>query len=248
MTRESGLLIPDWPAAPSVRACSTTRSGGVSPVPFDSFNLGLHVGDANQSVENNRARLMTLAALPAEPLWLEQVHGTGVIHADNWHPGIEADAVYADKADQVCAIMTADCLPVLFTNRKGTAVAAAHAGWRGLLNGVIENTLGHFHQDGGEILAWLGPAIGPTQFEVGTEVFAAFTDKDSEAATAFTPTDQAHYLADIYLLARQRLAACGVTAVFGGDNCTFSDKARFFSYRRDGVTGRMASLIWISDK
>lgn len=248
MSPDQPLIKPDWPAASHVRACTTTRAGGVSLPPFDSLNLGRHVGDDESAVEINRQRLTQWAELPDKPLWLEQVHGTNVIDAGQWRPGIEADAIYSDQTGQVCVVMTADCLPVLFTDRKGSQVAAAHAGWRGLLAGVLENTVARFADKREDILAWLGPAIGPARFEVGLEVFEAFTDRDSQAAAAFKQSDATHYLADIYLLARQRLAQLGVTAVFGGDRCTVSETKAFFSYRRDGKTGRMASLIWISPK
>lgn len=242
------LIRPDWPVADAVQACATTRAGGISQPPFDSLNLGLHVGDKPEAVEQNRQRLITLADLPAEPLWLQQVHGNRVIDAGNWQSGIEADAIYTDQAGQVCAVMTADCLPVLFTDRTGSQVAAAHAGWRGLLAGVLENTVARFSGEPKTIQAWLGPAIGPQQFEVGIEVFDAFTAEDAKAEQAFSRRDKQHFLADLYQLARQRLARLGVTAVFGGDYCTVTDSERFFSYRRDGRTGRMASLIWINPK
>jgi len=242
------IFTPDWPAPATIRACTTTRLGGISLPPYDSFNLGLHVNDEPEAVLTNRQRLKQLAGLPAEPLWLEQVHGTRVIDADNWHADIQADAIYSHEAEHVCAIMTADCLPVLFCDGAGTQVAAAHAGWRGLLNGILQHTVGRFHGERSDILAWLGPAIGPQQFEVGSEVFNAFNERFPEAKSAFTRVDASHYLADIYLLARQQLTALGVNTIFGGEHCTASESDRFFSYRRDGVTGRMASLIWIEAK
>lgn len=248
MSPDIAFIEADWPAPAQVRAFSTTRAGGISKPPYDSLNLGLHVNDDQKAVFANRERLKQAAALPANPLWMEQVHGTRVIDADNWQAGTEADAIYSNQADQVCVVMTADCLPVLFTDSAGQQVAAAHAGWRGLLNGVLENTVSQFVCDPGNILAWLGPAIGPQQFEVGAEVFAAFTARSREAAEAFQPHASDHYLADLYLLARQRLNQLGIKAVYGGHHCTVSETDRFFSYRRDSETGRMASLIWIERK
>lgn len=242
----SDLLIPDWPAPDRVRACSTTRHGGVSLAPYRSFNLGDHVGDAAQAVGQNRRRLVELAGLPAEPHWLQQVHGTTVIRLEGAAAAAprQADGVYTRLAGQVCAIMTADCLPVLLCNRAGTEVAAAHAGWRGLCAGIIERTAACFTCDPGDIMAWLGPAIGPRAFEVGTEVKAAFVDRDKQAAAAFSPHGE-KYLADIYQLARLRLHAIGIDRVYGADHCTVTESTLFFSYRRDGVTGRMASLVWL---
>ncbi|WP_237700531.1 purine nucleoside phosphorylase YfiH [Methylophaga thiooxydans] len=242
------MLTPDWPAPLNVKAVSTTRQGGFSQAPFDSMNVGTHVGDDASVVKKNRDQLKQLINLPNSPLWLEQVHGTDVIHASSWQKSSQADAIYSDQPKQVCAIMTADCLPVLFTDRQGKQVAAAHAGWRGLLNGVLENTVSQFSGAREDILVWLGPAIGPTQFEVGQEVYAAFTAYSQDAQQAFKVRDQTHYLADIYLLAKQRLSALGITQIYGGDFCTVTEKQRFFSYRRDGITGRMVSLIWIVAK
>ncbi|WP_273149929.1 peptidoglycan editing factor PgeF [Methylophaga thiooxydans] len=239
------VLTPDWPAPLNVKAVSTTRQGGFSQAPFDSMNVGTHVGDDASVVKKNRDQLKQLIHLPNSPLWLEQVHGTDVIHTSSWKKSSQADAIYSDQPNHVCAIMTADCLPVLFTDRQGTQVAAAHAGWRGLLNGVLENTVSQFTGAREDILVWLGPAIGPTQFEVGQEVYAAFTAYSQDAKQAFKVSDQTHYLADIYLLAKQRLSALGITQIYGGDFCTVTEKQRFFSYRRDGITGRMVSLIWI---
>ncbi|XZG71236.1 peptidoglycan editing factor PgeF [Chitinibacteraceae bacterium HSL-7] len=238
------FITPDWPAPANVRSLQTTRPGGVSTAPFAALNLGDHVGDDPQAVAENRRRVA--CALPGAPLWLTQVHGTVVADANVAHAGQpEADASVATQAGRVCAVMTADCLPVLLCNRAGTAVGAAHAGWRGLLDGVIEATVSAMQRDD-EIIAWLGPAIGPAAFEVGDEVRAAFVARDARAATAFTPSpNTGRWLADIYALARQRLADCGITAVYGGNACTVSDAARYFSYRRDHSTGRMASLIWL---
>ncbi|MCO7256489.1 purine nucleoside phosphorylase YfiH [Dickeya oryzae] len=239
------MLIPDWPAPARVRACSTTRLGGVSSAPYDSLNLGNHVGDSPLHVKDNRQRLLATAGLPVMPHWLQQVHGTQVINLDQVSSdSLTGDAAYTTRQDRVCAVMTADCLPVLFCSANGDEVAAAHAGWRGLQAGVLEETLRHFHARPADILAWMGPAIGPQQFEVGGEVREAFLQVDPIADCAFVPRN-GKFLADIYQLARLRLEAAGVTQVFGGEYCTVSDSGRFFSYRRDGMTGRMATLIWL---
>lgn len=238
------LLVPDWPAPANVRAVQTLRTGGCSKAPWAQLNLGDHVADSPEHVAANRAELRR--HLPAEPLWLRQVHGVLAVDADLAVDTPEADAAYARQVGRVCAVMTADCLPVLFCDRAGTVVAAAHAGWRGLLAGVLESTVAGMAVPPGEIMAWLGPAIGPAAFEVGEEVRAAFIARDPASAVAFTVTSQDKWLADIYLLARQRLHGLGLSAISGGDLCTVSDSGRFFSYRRDGVTGRMASLIWLA--
>ncbi|MDP3538899.1 MAG: peptidoglycan editing factor PgeF [Azonexus sp.] len=240
------LLIPDWPAPVNVRALQTLRSGGCSPAPWDSFNLGDHVGDASENVVANRAALRQL--LPAEPLWLNQVHGIAAVDAAKSPFSISADAAYSRTAGVVCTVMTADCLPVLFCNRAGSVVAAAHAGWRGLEAGVLEATVKAMATNPGEILAWLGPAIGPQFFEVGDEVRAAFLSRDPLAASAFIAGASGKWLADLYLLARQRLESIGIVNISGGDRCTFSEEESFFSYRRDGVTGRMATLIWFESQ
>ena len=235
-------IKPDWHPHPRVRALVTSRLGGASAVPFDSLNLGDHVGDAPDAVARNRQ--LVRGALPAAPLWLNQVHGTAVAEAATAADGVEADASVMFGPGRVCAIMTADCLPVLLARQDGEGVGAAHAGWRGLCNGVLETTIARLGEPG-RLLAWLGPAIGPTAFEVGDEVRAAFVAHSIEAAAAFKPgVREGKWWADIYLLAYQRLAAAGVTHVFGGDLCTVSDATRFYSYRRDKVTGRMAALIW----
>ncbi|MBD3634705.1 MAG: peptidoglycan editing factor PgeF [Methylophaga sp.] len=242
------FIEPDWPAPSQIKALSTTRLGGISHAPYDSLNLGLHVNDDENAVLANREKLAQQAKLPSAPLWLQQVHGTRVIEANDWHAGIEADASYSKKPEQVCTVLTADCLPVLFANADGSQVAAAHAGWRGLLNGVLENTVSQFSCRKDAVMAWLGPAIGPEQFEVGVEVYDAFISRSAEAEKAFHPHATDHFFADIYLLARQRLNQLGIESVFGGEHCTVSEANRFFSYRRDGDTGRMASLIWIEHK
>lgn len=241
----SQLIIPDWPAPANVQACSTTRAGGISVAPWDSLNLGAHVGDKPEAVAANRQRLVELASLPTMPVWLDQVHGTDVVRlTDAFDRPPQADAAWSNLAAMPCAVMTADCLPVLFCSYDGTEVAAAHAGWRGLCAGVLENTLAQFNAPAAQIHIWLGPAIGPQHFEVGAEVRAAFMAHDAEAATAFVPAGE-KYLADIWQLARQRLTACGVTSISGGTRCTVSEPEHFFSWRRDGSTGRMASLVWL---
>ncbi|MFC0228535.1 purine nucleoside phosphorylase YfiH [Serratia aquatilis] len=241
----NSLILPDWPLPAGVRACSTTRHGGISLPPYDSLNLGAHVGDNPQAVERNRQLLVEKAGLPQMPLWLEQVHGTRVLTLDVQMPAdLRADAVYTNLSGLVCAVMTADCLPVLFASQAGDEIAAAHAGWRGLCHGVLENTVAHFSAVPDKITAWLGPAIGPRQFEVGAEVRDAFIAVDKAAADAFIPHGE-KFLADIYLLARQRLQRAGIFAIYGGERCTMTQMSHFFSYRRDGVTGRLASLIWV---
>jgi hypothetical protein len=237
-------LTPQWPAPARVKACVTTRSGGVSVAPFDSCNLGEHVADDPQAVLKNRQRLVSL--LGCKPAWLQQVHGVAVVEA-NPALVLEADASWTSKSGVACTVMTADCLPVLFCDRAGSRVAAAHAGWRGLAGGVLEATLDQLAVPADQVLVWLGPAIGPQAFEVGAEVREAFVAQHAQAAAAFLPSiNPGKFIADIYQLARIRLAARGVTAVYGGDFCTFSDP-RFFSYRRSAQTGRFAALIWLSD-
>lgn len=237
------LIIPEWPAPANVRACVTTRAGGTSVGCYAGLNLGDHVGDDPQAVAENRLRLQQ--AINATPAWLSQVHGVNVVEAD---PAVvaEADGCWTATPGIACTAMTADCLPVLFCNRAGTRVAAAHAGWRGLANGVLEAAVQQLAVAPGEILAWLGPAIGPRNFEVGSEVRAAFMATHPEADAAFVVGEQpGKFIADIYALARIRLASVGVTAVYGGGLCTVADE-RFFSYRRENPTGRFASLVWLS--
>lgn len=234
-------LQADWPAPEWVKTCVTTRQDGCSQGPFKGFNLGDHVGDDPNYVLANRAELTRV--LGCRLAWLDQTHSTDVVEAT---PGLveEADASWTAKADVACVVMTADCLPVLFCDRAGTRVAAAHAGWRGLAAGVLENTVNALGVPPADILVWMGPAIGPEVFEVGPEVRALFGS--GRAAECFVPsTRTGHYLADIYKLARLRLESVGVTEVYGGDLCTVNDPIRFFSYRRDGQTGRFASLVWL---
>lgn len=237
-------LTPDWPAPAWVKACVTTRAGGISAAPFDSLNLGEHVEDDPVAVAKNRQRL--LSQLGCRPAWLQQVHGIEVARAT---PGdlVVADASWSNAPGVACTVMTADCLPVLFCDRAGTRVAAAHAGWRGLAAGVLEATLDALLIAPEETLIWLGPAIGPQAFEVGAEVREAFVSQHPQALEAFNPSaNSGRFMADIYQLARIRLAARGVTAVYGGGLCTYSDP-RFYSYRNAARTGRFASLIWLAD-
>lgn len=241
--RAADLLIPDWPAPANVHACVTTRAGGVSAAPFDALNLGAHVGDDPAAVAENRHRL--LALLDCRAAWLEQVHGVVVVEADPSRV-LEADASWSSTPGVACTVMTADCLPVLFCDRAGTRVAAAHAGWRGLVAGVLEASVAALGCPAAEVLVWLGPAIGPQAFEVGAEVREAFVARHPEAAAAFAPSaNPGRFMADLYHLARMRLAAAGVSAVYGGGLCTFTDAARFYSYRRASRTGRQASLVWL---
>lgn len=240
-----GWLLPEWPAPANVRALVTTRHGGVSSGPYASFNLGGHVGDSPVAVAQNRAILR--ACLPGEPLWLEQVHGTVVADACEPSRGQCADASVATQPGGVCAVMTADCLPVLFCDETGQVVAAAHAGWRGLVAGILEETLSRMKVPPQSVMAWLGPAIGQSAFEVGQVVFDAFVAIHPGDAVAFLPGVAAgKWQADLFALARRRLARAGVERVYGGGICTHSDPERFFSYRRDGVTGRFATLVWRS--
>ncbi len=237
-------LVPDWPAPERVRACVTTRQGGTSRAPYDSMNMGIHVGDNPAVVEENRNRLIAMLELPSVPLWLNQVHGCTVVEVGAAPAGSEADASVSRTPGQVCAVMSADCLPLLLCDQAGSCVAAVHAGWRGLADGVIDSALDSMRIPVREIVAWLGPAIGPDSFVVGDEVRRHFIKEHSQAEVGFSPGGEG-WLADIYTLARLRLRRRGVVAIYGGGYCTFRDKARFFSYRRDGRTGRMVSLIWL---
>ncbi|SDK12852.1 conserved hypothetical protein [Ferrimonas sediminum] len=235
---------PDWPLPAGVRAVYTDRVGGESLPPFDGFNLGAHVGDADAAVAANRQRLMSGLGLQRPVQWLEQVHGTEVVTLPAAVPVPVADAACTTKAGVACAVMTADCLPVLLCNEDGTQVAAAHAGWRGLCDGVLESVLAEFQCPRQQIRAWIGPAIGPQAFEVGDEVRQRFIRVDAQAAVAFEARGE-RYLANLPLLARQRLSRLGVNRVTLSDLCTYQHPERFFSYRRDGRCGRQASLIWL---
>ncbi len=221
-----GILHPQWDAPARVRSLMTTRESG--------------------DMAKDEARARVRLQLPADPVWLRQVHGTGVLNLDSSGDDVMADAAITRSSNRVCVVQVADCMPVLLADRSGTVVGAAHAGWRGLAAGVLEATIAAMRVPGEQILACLGPAIGPSVYEVGDEVRAAFLAHDEAASQAFSPTRPGHWLLDLYQVARQRLHAKGVTSIYGGDLCTYSDRKRFYSYRRDGPTGRMAALIWLA--
>lgn len=236
-------IKPDWPLPSHVHAATTLRNGGVSSGSFASLNPADHVNDNLENVQTNRNIIKQMLQLPSAPVWLQQVHGIDVIKADQAQGAPEADASFTDQSGTVCVVLTADCLPVLFCGDHGEVIAAAHAGWRGLHAGILEQTLAAMNCR--DVTVWFGPAIGPTRFEVGDEVRSAFIDVDSKAACAFIAASPGKWLANIYELARMRLNAQGITEIYGGNYCTVSDSHRFYSYRRDGTTtGRMASLIW----
>jgi hypothetical protein len=240
-------LTPQWPAPPTVRAVSTFRAGGVSAMPYASLNLAAHVGDQAAAVDDNRHRLMSAAGLPAEPAWLSQVHGAQVADLDAGLPSAAADAAFTRQPGRVCAILAADCQPILLTAASGDVVAAVHAGWRGLAAGVIEAAVGALETSPGELIAWLGPAIGPERFEVGAEVRDALLRADPEGGAAFATNARGRFMADLPKLARRRLAALGLTRIYGSAECTYSQPDRYFSYRRDGRCGRQATLIWLQE-
>lgn len=240
-------LLPDWPAPAHVVAATTYRHQGTSQPPFDSWNLASHVGDDDKAVAHNRNLLIERLALPTEPVWLDQVHGNQIIQlpASPMNETPCADGSYSRQPGAVCGVLTADCLPVLITNRDGTQVAAVHAGWRGLAAGIIQQAVAQFTGSREEILVWLGPAIGPKAFEVGEEVRQIFIDQLPACQSAFLAQGNHKFLADIYQIARQLLESIDVSAVYGGNRCTYTETDAFFSYRRDRQTGRMASLIWM---
>ena len=244
-------IEPDWPAPAGVRALSTLRGGGISTAPYASLNLGGHVGDAPEAVAQNRRTLAAAAGLPSEPVWLAQVHGVEVVDLDAVeHEGISgsprpADAAFTRRTGRVCAILTADCLPILLAADSGDLVAAMHAGWRGLAGGVIEATVRALGVAPARLMAWLGPAIGPQHFEVGSEVREALLQADLGAEGAFVANARGRFMADLMALARRRLVTLGVGRIYGGGLCTFGDGARYFSHRREGITGRQATLIWL---
>jgi YfiH family protein len=242
MNASNSWLIPEWPAPKNVLSATTLRTGGVSDAPFASLNPALHVGDDPVAVQQNRNLIKIGLALPDEPKWLNQTHSDIVLDAAGISSPVTADASFTDQPGVVCAVMTADCLPVLVCSRDGQKIAAIHAGWRGLLAGIISNTIKALQTH--DVLVWLGPAIGADSFEVGAEVLDAFREKSPTFATAFTHPKNGKCLADIYQLARLELQGLGISGVYGGGFCTVSDQQRFFSYRRDQVTGRMATLIW----
>lgn len=235
-------ITPDWPVPPAIKAASTLAIGGVSTGAYSSWNLGAHVGDDQASVEQNRLLLRQRLRLPSEPVWLKQVHGCDFVEADTIMPGTVADASFTRTIGTVCSVMTADCLPLLLCTEDGIWIAAVHCGWRSLLAGIIAHVT--VNKGKGNLLAWMGPAIGPHAFEVGPEVRQLFIDKNPEYNQDFIEQNNGKWLADIYGLTRTDLQAVGVTQIYGGDRCTFSESDQFFSYRRQGDTGRMATLIW----
>lgn len=243
-------IIPEWPAPNNVRALFTTRNDGISSGPnniYATLNLGDHVNDRSTDVARNRALLRNY--LPAEPKWLKQVHGDQPIWVDHYSATQEGDAAMSQHCGIVCAVLVADCLPIFLCNPAGTMVGVIHAGWRGLAGGIIEKTVMEMSCGHTRLMAWLGPAIGPNFFEVGEEVREIFANQDNESRLAFVPQNEKKsdkWLANIFLLARQRLKKMGVTQIYGGEICTYSDPKRYFSYRRDGETGRMAALIWLA--
>lgn len=251
--RRPRIIVADWPAPAGIRALTTTRHVGFSSAPWDSLNLATHVGDATEDVVANRRLLVDVLRLPSEPQWLEQVHGNRVVEASADGEVKTGDGAYTDRLGVVCAVLTADCLPVALGSADGAEVAVAHCGWRGLAAGVLQNAVQRFRAAPTALLAWLGPAIGPQAFEVGGEVREAFltaartTAQRVAVEAAFVPSvaEPGKYHADLYALARAELAALGVVAVYGGGFCCYRDTERFFSYRRDGVTGRMATIAWI---
>lgn len=239
-------IIPNWPAPKNVKAFASTRVGGFSTGSYQGLNLGAHVGDDSSVIEQNRNWLVQQANMPNAPVWLNQTHSTVVAQvSEPTSQVLEADGVFTSSANVICSAMTADCLPVLLTNTQGTQVAAVHAGWRGLANGIVENALEMFS---GEVMAWLGPAIGSEAFEVGEDVLQAFMDFDPQAEQAFVPRDiKGKWFADMSKLATQRLNKAGVNLVFDSGLCTYQNQQDFYSYRRDGVTGRQATFIWLGD-
>lgn len=243
-TVKTALIKPDWPAPLNIHAATTTRISGESRAPFNNFNIADHVGDDPKQVAANRKYLQQILQLPSPPRWLKQVHGNRVVNAENIKGEFEADGSVSTEADVVCAVLTADCLPVLLCDADGTRVGVLHAGWRGLAAGIIDKGIKSMDTDPREILAWMGPAIGPEHFKVGEDVFNVFVNLDTRARKAFKLIGAGRWQADIYELARLWLNANGVDQVFGGGDCTYSDDSRFYSYRRDGKTGRMATLIW----
>ena len=244
-----GLIAPDWPAPPSVRAITTTRSGGESASPYDSLNLGIGTGDTPAVVARNRARVRTSLGLDHDPCWLDQVHGSNVVRAARYVCAPRADASIGEAGSPPCVVLTADCLPVVLCDTSGTRVGIAHAGWRGLASGVIARCIEFMDRPGRELLAWLGPAIGPESYEVGSEVRDACLAAAPGARSAFVPSPArtGHWLANLYAIAACQLASLGVGHTYGGGFCTYGDKRRFFSHRRDGVTGRFATLAWVHD-
>ena len=237
----------DWPAPPGIVAGTTLRQGGVSRDRYASLNLAAHVGDVERSVATNRRRFERACGLPAEPLWLTQVHGKNVVSAEPATGAPKADAIVSSRPGTVCAVLTADCLPVLFVSEDGREAAAAHAGWRGLSDGVLEETVAAMATPPSGLMVWFGPAISKGAFEVGGEVRDAFVSRDAAAVGLFSRNERGRWQADLYGLAELRLRKCGVTRIYGGGHCTFSEPEAFFSWRRDGECGRMASFVFRVD-
>lgn len=245
---KNSILQPDWPAPLYVKAYTTLRMGGISLSPFDDFNLADHVGDNIDHVRKNRLLLKQLLNLPGDPIWLKQTHSNIAVQAIPENYGKEADASFSNQYNQICAILTADCLPILLCDQKGTYIAAIHAGWRGLANGIIKEVINKCPVPSQELLAWLGPAIGPQTFEVGEEVYQLFLELNPVNAEAFKPSPKGRWLANIYTLAKIQLEELKISQIYGGNFCTYSNPLQFYSYRRDGEkTGRMATLIWLTD-
>lgn len=242
------FLTPNWPAPPSIRAYTTLRMGlGVSKPPYQQFNLAEHVADSPEDVKKNRELLKQSLSLPAEPIWINQIHSNIVIEATPQNQYKDADATFTRLPNQVCAILTADCLPIFLCDQDGTRIAAIHAGWRGIAHGIIENTIEVLDVNPDKLLAWFGPAISQQHYEVGDEMRDIFLQHDKDSVNAFTLSPQKRWLANLYQLARLRLNKCGISRIYGGEHCTYTDSERFFSYRRDGAaTGRMASVLWIN--
>lgn len=238
-------LTPEWTAPKNIRAFCTTREKGHSQHPYDSFNMATHVGDHETAVEKNRQQLIKDLSLPQTPQWLTQTHSTIALDFDYPQKNLEADACHTRTSNTVCAVLTADCLPILICNQQGTEVAAIHAGWRGLLHGVIEETINQLKSPKNQLMAWMGPAIGPENFEVGEEIIVDFLNSSPQNSACFEQRENGAIYADMFKIARLYLQRSGLEQITGGNCCTYSDNTRFYSYRRDGVTGRMASLIWI---
>jgi YfiH family protein len=241
------FIIPDWPVEANIKALSSTRLGGVSEVPYNGFNLAGHVEDSPACVANNRQLLRQYGHLPAEPIWLKQVHSTKIVHANTKHTTIDttADGSVCNQENIVCVVQTADCLPLLLTTNKGNKVAAIHAGWRGLVSGIIENGIAAMTTDPDQLIVWMGPAIGPEHFEVGEDVVQAYKKRYAKYSNIFKATGDKKWHMNIYQAARNILGKSGVTQIYGGDFCTYSDEDRFFSFRREKICGRMASMVWM---
>lgn len=241
------FIIPDWPAKPNIKAISSTRLGGVSRAPYNGFNLAEHVDDNTDDVTENRRKLKEYGRLPAEPCWLQQTHSTIVVSANPEQQSIDADGSVCNQAGVVCVVQTADCLPILLTTNNGNKVGALHAGWRGLCNGIIEKGIAAMMTQPDQIIVWMGPAIGPNYFEVGEDVFNAYDNTYPGSSQVFKATGDRKWHMNIYEAARQVLHKSGVNQIYGGDHCTYTDEKHFYSYRRDGICGRMASMIWMEN-